>query len=112
VTIFGESAGGMSVSYQLMSRKTKDLFQAAIIQSGPLHVGGLMADDIKPYPELHTEVARKAGCQEPSSMVKCLQEKPPQELFEHLQMFDQCNSLGRTLFMHAICCEFHCLMKL
>jgi carboxylesterase 2 len=94
VTIFGESAGGMSVSYQLMSQKTKGLFQAAIIQSGPLHVPGLMADDIKPYHELHTEVARKAGCQKSSSMVKCLQEKPAQELFDHVQMFDQCNSLG------------------
>ena len=36
VTIFGESAGGWSVNYQLASRKNQGLFQAAIIQSGPL----------------------------------------------------------------------------
>lgn len=47
VTIFGESAGGMSVSYQMMSQKTKGLFHAAIIQSGPLHYRGLMSDNTK-----------------------------------------------------------------
>lgn len=44
VTIFGESAGGISVSYQLASRKNKGLFHAAIIQSGPIHLPGLTVD--------------------------------------------------------------------
>ncbi len=38
VTIFGESAGGMSVSFHLASRKSRGLFSAAIIQSGPIHL--------------------------------------------------------------------------
>ena len=35
VTIFGESAGGMSVSYLLLSRAASGLFHKAIVQSGP-----------------------------------------------------------------------------
>ena len=37
VTIFGESAGGWSVSYHLVSPASKGLFQKAIVQSGTLH---------------------------------------------------------------------------
>ena len=35
VTIFGESAGGMSVSFLLMSQAASGLFHKAIVQSGP-----------------------------------------------------------------------------
>jgi len=34
VTIFGESAGGMSVSHHFLSKKSQALFQRAIAQSG------------------------------------------------------------------------------
>lgn len=44
VTIFGESAGGWSVSYQLASRQSKGLFHAAIVQSGPIDYSGLKVD--------------------------------------------------------------------
>ena len=37
VTIFGESAGGMSISYHLVSKESRGLFQKAIVQSGTLH---------------------------------------------------------------------------
>ena len=36
VTIAGESAGGMSVMYLLMTETSKGLYSKAIIQSGPL----------------------------------------------------------------------------
>ena len=35
ITIFGESAGALSVAYQVISPLSKGLFQRAIIQSGP-----------------------------------------------------------------------------
>ena len=44
VTLFGESAGGMSVASHLMSEASKGLFHMAIIQSGPLHNSCLMID--------------------------------------------------------------------
>ena len=44
VTIFGESAGGWSVSSHLASRKSKGHFSAAIVQSGPLEFVGFKAD--------------------------------------------------------------------
>ena len=37
VTIFGESAGGMSISYHLVSKESRGLFHKAIVQSGTLH---------------------------------------------------------------------------
>ena len=36
------SAGGYSISYHLTSHQSKDYFQAAIIQSGPLEKSGYM----------------------------------------------------------------------
>ena len=41
ITIFGESAGGWSVSYQLASHQSKNHFNAAIIQSGSLELEGV-----------------------------------------------------------------------
>ena len=38
VTIFGESAGGMSVSFHILSPFSKGLFKKAIIQSGTTYI--------------------------------------------------------------------------
>lgn len=39
VTIFGESAGGFSVSFHLTSHQSRNYFHSAIVQSGPLESG-------------------------------------------------------------------------
>lgn len=44
VTIFGESAGSMSVVYQLLSRTSPGLFQAAIPMSGEVYTSFLSRD--------------------------------------------------------------------
>jgi acetylcholinesterase len=44
VTIFGESAGSMSVMYHTLSRNVERLFQAAIPISGEPHTGFLFRD--------------------------------------------------------------------
>ncbi len=44
ITLFGESAGAMSVSYHLVSASSNGLFSAAIVQSGPIHRSGLNVD--------------------------------------------------------------------
>ena len=95
MTIFGESAGGYAVSYHLTSHKSKGLFSAAIIQSGPLLIGHLGVDKFRKHSELHQEFASEVGCPEGENaqeMVKCLQSKPVKHLMKHMQMFDQCNS--------------------
>ena len=52
VTIFGESAGGWSISYHLASQQSKGYFSSAIVQSGPLDMGMINADKIKSLPDL------------------------------------------------------------
>ena len=61
VTIFGESAGGISIMAHLVSPWSKGLFQKAIVQSGPLvsakvlhmshppeHYAKIMIEDLEP----------------------------------------------------------------
>ncbi len=55
VTIFGQSAGGMSTKFHLISPLSRGLFSRAIVQSG----GGLDAGDpTRPYEEM-VEITRK-----------------------------------------------------
>ena len=96
VTIFGESAGGYSVSHHLTSHQSKGYFSAAIIQSGPLEQAFKPKEVQRSKDDIHKEFSMKMGCpfhkNDPESTVKCLQEKPVVDLMKGLQMFDQCNS--------------------
>ena len=47
ITIFGESAGGWSISSLLASHQTKGLYRGAVVQSGPLEFPGLKIDQYK-----------------------------------------------------------------
>ena len=97
VTIFGESAGGWSISYHLASQQSKGYFSSAIVQSGPLDMGMINADKIKSLPDLHQEYAKKMNCPvnllDMSATVQCLQDKSIDELMEKSYMFDKCNSM-------------------
>ncbi|KAJ0183512.1 hypothetical protein K1T71_001488 [Dendrolimus kikuchii] len=59
ITIFGESAGGASVSYHLISPMTKGLFKKAIIQSGA--VSCTWAQAFEPR-EKALKLAKQLGC--------------------------------------------------
>lgn len=59
VTIFGESAGGASISYHLVSPISKGLFKRAISQSGTLHCS--WAQTYKPR-DRALALARQLGC--------------------------------------------------
>lgn len=103
VTIFGESAGGMGVTYHLVSERSKGLYQAAIPQSGVIHMPFTEAEDSKPMPELHREYASVIGCPVDSDVhkaVKCLKAKTPQEIYKDMFKFDQCSimPLGMMAF--------------
>jgi para-nitrobenzyl esterase len=78
VTIFGESAGGMSVCNLLVSPKSKGLFHKAIIQSGPCY---------SPYPDLATmeqqgqELGNVLGCGN-NNQLDCLLSATPEEVLD------------------------------
>uniref|UniRef100_A0A8D0G5C3 Carboxylic ester hydrolase n=1 Tax=Sphenodon punctatus TaxID=8508 RepID=A0A8D0G5C3_SPHPU len=78
VTIFGESAGGFSVSMLILSPLAKGLFHKAIAESGVAQLPGLVI----PHPEIITkEIANLSGCETTSSaMVHCLRKKTEEEL--------------------------------
>ncbi|XP_078688416.1 carboxylesterase 1D-like [Branchiostoma floridae x Branchiostoma belcheri] len=78
VTIFGQSAGGASVCYHVVSPLSKGLFQRAISQSG-----GCQAVEVNPKPLPRAAMlAEVLGCdtKDPASMVTCLRKKSSDDL--------------------------------
>eukprot|EP00058_Branchiostoma_floridae_P019150 XP_002604639.1 hypothetical protein BRAFLDRAFT_92873 [Branchiostoma floridae] len=78
VTIFGESAGGASVCYHVVSPLSKGLFQRAISQSGVCQTCGTFP---KPL-ERAVMLAEELGCdrRDTANMVACLRQKSTDEL--------------------------------
>ncbi|XP_065589254.1 fatty acyl-CoA hydrolase precursor, medium chain-like [Cyrtonyx montezumae] len=78
VTIFGESAGGISVSALILSPLAKGLFHRAISESGTA-IRNLFTE----YPEKEAQrIAAAAGCEKSNSaaLVECLREKTEEEI--------------------------------
>ncbi|XP_034059793.1 bile salt-activated lipase-like [Gymnodraco acuticeps] len=74
ITIFGESAGGASVSLQILSPHNKGLFKRAIAQSGV----ALSPWTINKNPRLYAvEVALAVNCSTDERMASCLKEIDP-----------------------------------
>ncbi|KAM4767068.1 fatty acyl-CoA hydrolase precursor, medium chain-like isoform 2-T2 [Cyanocitta cristata] len=80
VTIFGESAGGISVSALVLSPLAKGLFHKAISESGTAALG-LFTE--QPNEEAQ-KIAAVSGCEKSSSaaIVECLREKTEEELVQ------------------------------
>ena len=93
VTLFGESAGGMSVSYHLVSEASEGLFSAAIVQSGPVHRAGLNLDLVRPLAHYHGKYAEKVGCESSSAAaIDCLRGMPVSDLLlVDMAEFQECN---------------------
>ncbi|XP_043937867.1 fatty acyl-CoA hydrolase precursor, medium chain-like [Protopterus annectens] len=79
VTIFGESAGGFSVSMQLLSPLSKDLFHKAISESGTAFLPGLF--NINPQP-IAKIIANASNCDTltSASMVECMRMRTEEEI--------------------------------
>ncbi|RZI86741.1 MAG: carboxylesterase family protein [Rubrivivax sp.] len=78
VTIFGESAGGISVCLHLASLQSKGLFHKAISQSGPCRVlTDLTASDVQ---DAATLLATTAGCVQGPGQLACLRNKSTTEI--------------------------------
>ncbi|XP_073680825.1 bile salt-activated lipase-like [Garra rufa] len=69
ITVFGESAGGVSVGLQILSPQNKGLIRRAISQSGVALCPWAINRNPRQYAE---EIARKVGCPTDSGMAACL----------------------------------------
>ncbi|XP_045613364.1 carboxylic ester hydrolase [Procambarus clarkii] len=73
VTIFGVSAGGASVHYQLLTPKSEGLFARAIMQSGAAVCPWALS---RSHADVTRKVAQATGCsihQDSQDLLKCLQ---------------------------------------
>jgi para-nitrobenzyl esterase len=94
VTLFGESAGGMSTCALLTSPRTDGLLHQAIVQSGsclidwpangifPGQEAGSLWGSAAELDELGAAVAASVGCDEAADRLACLRQTPPDTLME------------------------------
>jgi len=89
VTLFGESAGSMSVNFHLVSHQSRGLFHSAILQSGTA---------ISPYTALRKppshyarSLSAELGCPVSEDPLPCLQSLSPSHIYKHLLLFNSCS---------------------
>lgn len=93
VTVFGESAGGISICALLVAPQARGLFRRAISQSGggcntfsELDRPGMMG--MPSLRETSREIIAQVGCDQASDEVACLQQVPAQDLVATLPTTD------------------------
>ncbi|CAH7072971.1 acylcarnitine hydrolase [Phodopus roborovskii] len=86
VTIFGESAGGTSVSSLVVSPMSKGLFQGAIMESGVALLPDLITDN---HERVYSTVANLSGCEtmDSEALVHCLRGKNEAEILDINKVF-------------------------
>ena len=84
VTLFGESAGGMSTCAHLAMPASKGLFAHAIIESGPCF--GFLFVDKATAADQGDRLAKAVGCTDPGTLPACLRSKAPEELLMALPL--------------------------
>uniref|UniRef100_A0A914P2L5 Carboxylic ester hydrolase n=1 Tax=Panagrolaimus davidi TaxID=227884 RepID=A0A914P2L5_9BILA len=77
VTIFGESAGGGSVSWLTLTPEAKDLFARAIPMSGSALAPWAHTDDVI---STSKQLIEEIGCAESKNVKKCLKSKSMEEI--------------------------------
>jgi para-nitrobenzyl esterase len=79
VTIYGESAGGISVCAQLVSPASAGLFQRAITESGPCT---LPAQPLATAEHQGTTLATALGCPTDAAELACIRTKPVRQVIQ------------------------------
>jgi para-nitrobenzyl esterase len=79
VTIFGESAGGISTCAQLVSPGSAGLFQKGITESGPCT---LPTEPLSTAESEGAQLAAKLGCPAGSALLDCMRSMPAQQVIE------------------------------
>ncbi|XP_072279086.1 fatty acyl-CoA hydrolase precursor, medium chain-like [Pyxicephalus adspersus] len=98
VTIFGESAGGVSVSALVLSPLARGLFHRAISESG-VAILPLLKCKSEDFSSIQNSVAHMSACAS-SSLVECLRMKSEDDIKAI------CTSLNRVMFSGVVDGEF------
>ncbi|KAG9352615.1 hypothetical protein JZ751_021029, partial [Albula glossodonta] len=82
VTIFGESAGGVSVSLQVLSPLSSGLFHHAIAESGTAVMDTVLSPDPLPIAQI---VGNMSGCDltSPKTIVDCIMQLPAEDIINN-----------------------------
>ncbi|XP_026017127.1 acetylcholinesterase [Astatotilapia calliptera] len=107
VTIFGESAGGASVGFHLLSPDSRPTFTRAILQSG---VPNCPWASVSPAEARRraTQLAKFVGCNggNDTEIIDCLRSKSPQQLIDHEWQVLPWSALFRFSFVPVVDGEF------
>ncbi|XP_070552019.1 cholinesterase-like [Ptychodera flava] len=84
VTIFGESAGSISVEYLVLSPLTNGLFHRAIMQSGSATFPAVTSDDVPLATKISQGLGKVLGCERDTTeeLVQCLRKVPADDFRE------------------------------
>ncbi|GAA2047819.1 carboxylesterase/lipase family protein [Williamsia deligens] len=82
VTIFGESAGGMSVCLQLAAPGSRGLFRRAIVESGGCARSPLVPPSQAEGVRRSEAYAAQVGCRDPRTRLSCLRRLPIDRLLD------------------------------
>ncbi|XP_059092886.1 juvenile hormone esterase-like isoform X2 [Tigriopus californicus] len=101
VTIFGESAGSMSVMYHMATPGSDGLFSAAIAQSGSITGAAFLNfDKTRSLTHYHQQYTQGVGCPESlgaKEQRKCLESLDLATLMDKLNMFEECSFMEPIL---------------
>ncbi|XP_069073082.1 fatty acyl-CoA hydrolase precursor, medium chain-like isoform X2 [Pleurodeles waltl] len=84
VTIFGESAGGISVAALVLSPLSKGLFHKAISESGVSIIPGFFCADREMAAAINKAIANSTGCDftDSTTVVNCMRKKTEEEILQ------------------------------